>query len=137
MASSTRSPLNRAGLWIPPLAYAAFIFGLSSQSHPLPDLTEVVWDKALHAIEYAGLALLICRARRGEGGTWPTACVLAFLLASAYAASDEWHQAFVPGRDSNVSDWMADTVGGLLGVIFYRVVAGPLRHQLFQSRDST
>ena len=31
------------------------IFFLSSQSHPLPIVTEHVWDKLLHFIEYAVL----------------------------------------------------------------------------------
>jgi MYXO-CTERM domain-containing protein len=31
---------------------------------------------------------------------------------SFYGASDEVHQSFVPGRDSDVLDWRADTIGG-------------------------
>jgi VanZ family protein len=28
---------------------------------------------------------------------------------------DEIHQSFVPGRDANVWDWVADTLGALAG----------------------
>jgi VanZ family protein len=95
--------------------YAGIIFYLSAQTHPLPQLTAVIWDKALHATEYAGLALLILRAFRGQGLTWPTASALAILVASAYGGTDEWHQSFVPGRGADVLDWVADTIGAGLG----------------------
>lgn len=36
-------------------------------------------------------------------------------IASAYGISDELHQSFVPGRDCNVWDWLADTLGAIIG----------------------
>lgn len=60
---------------------------------------------------------------RGEGMRWWPAIALAALLASAYAATDEWHQLFVPGRDSDVRDWLADTIGAAAGSGFYRVIS--------------
>lgn len=93
----------------------AVIFYLSSESHPLPELTARVWDKLLHTIEYGGLGLLLCRAFLGEGITRAKAALLAVLVASMYAASDEWHQSFVPFRSSDVLDWVADTIGSVLG----------------------
>ena len=29
----------------------------------------------------------------------------------AYGATDEWHQSFVPGRSTELADWIADTAG--------------------------
>lgn len=46
----------------------------------------------------------------------------ALLLASVYGASDEWHQAFVPLRDSDVRDWVADSLGGTIGSALYFVL---------------
>ncbi len=109
---SNRSVLRRAALWGPPILYALVIFYLSSQSNPLPGLRLHVWDKALHALEYGGFAALLARALRGEGASHMTAMIGALVIASAYGASDEWHQSFVPGRDSSIFDWMADTIGG-------------------------
>jgi VanZ family protein len=106
-------------LWLPPLVYAAAIFTFSAQSDPMPALTAAVWDKALHWIEYGGLALLLCRAFRGEGYAWLAACLLAAVVASGYAVSDEWHQSMVPGRNSDVRDWVADTIGAAFGVTLY------------------
>ena len=94
----------------------ALIFHLSSESDPLPVLTQHVWDKALHCIEYGGLAFLLCRALLGEGVGWTAAFALAFVATSVYGASDEWHQLLTPGRSFDVHDWMADTFGAAAGV---------------------
>ena len=118
-----RSVYRQALLWAPPVLYATLIFHFSSESNPLPGLTSLVWDKALHATEYAGLGLLLCRALRGEGIRWWPSIVLALLIASVYAGSDEWHQWVVPGRDSDVLDWVADTIGAAIGSTGYRPIA--------------
>jgi len=111
-------------LWGPAVVYMALIFYLSSQSRPLPAVTALVWDKALHLMEYAVLGLLLCRALRGEDVGWLAAAIGALMLACAYGASDEWHQSFVPLRDADVRDWVADTLGGTLGSGVYTAIAG-------------
>jgi VanZ family protein len=100
------------------------IFGFSAQSNPLPEVTTHVWDKLLHASEYAGLAFLLARALRGEGAPWSVVLALAILVASAYGASDEVHQAFVPGRDSAIGDWLADSTGAFVGALILRGASG-------------
>ncbi len=111
-------------LWLPPLVYMAAIFYFSSESQPLPMLTEHVWDKILHSIEYAGLAILLFRALDGEELGWRRSAVLAVIIVSAYGASDEWHQLFVAMRSSDVEDWLTDTGAGAIGaaacVVFQR-----------------
>ena len=112
--------------WGPVCGYAGLIFYLSAQSHPetqLPFVTHFS-DKVLHALEYAVLGALCYRAVRGSGNeSWRRLAIpTAILLASLYGASDEVHQAFVPFRDSNWLDWLADTIGAALGVgIMHRV----------------
>jgi VanZ family protein len=97
------------------------VFHLSSESEPLPAVTTHVGDKLLHLIEYGGLAALVCRALLGEGLGWLAAAAGAIVAASLYGASDEWHQSFVPMRDADVRDWVADTLGGMAGAIVYVV----------------
>jgi len=126
--------LRRLISWGPPLVYMAVIFGLSSLSNPLPELTKRIWDKLLHTVEYAGLAVLLARALGREGVSLRRVLVLAVLGASLYGASDEVHQAFVPGRDSTPRDWAADTIGGLIGAAAFgfverRTTAKPLERQ--------
>jgi VanZ family protein len=111
----------RAVLWLPPLVYMIAIFHFSSEPQPLPALTEHVWDKLLHTIEYAGLGFLVFRALTGEGIGWARAAVLTLVIVSLYGASDEWHQSFVPMRSSDVRDWVTDMFGGTIGAICYRM----------------
>src|SRR5258708_3063011 len=114
--------MRRVLLWLPPLVYMILIFHLSSESQPIPEVTAHVWDKLLHVTEYALLGALLCRALRGEGFGWRAAVIAAAVAASAYGASDEWHQAFVPLREPSVRDWFADLLGGALGAAVYGIV---------------
>ncbi len=100
------------------VAYAAAIFILSS--FPVPPPAEVVavalGDKTLHAVEYAGLALLLALAAGAAKPEWRgKAALLALAVAVVYGASDEFHQAFVPGRVADVFDWLLDSAGALVG----------------------
>jgi VanZ family protein len=127
---SSAEMLRRASLWIPPLLYMFVIFYLSSESEPLPAVTAHVWDKLLHTIEYTGLAVLVARALAGEGASGVSAILLTVVFVSAYGASDEWHQSFVPLRTADVADWLTDTVAALLGSILYLSTASRLRRPL-------
>jgi VanZ family protein len=78
-----------------------------------PDLPGPEWpfvDKAGHLVAYAIFGWLLARAthRSGANRNW----VLAVGLL--YAASDEVHQAFVPGRVPSWGDLAADIVGLVL-----------------------
>jgi VanZ family protein len=123
--------LRRAWPWIPVVLYLALIFYLSSLASPLGELTAQIWDKGLHFAEYGTLGGLLLFALRSSGVAWRRALLLAIVGASLYGASDEFHQAFVPGRSSDVQDWAADTLGGAMGAF---LLAGALR--LVEARAS-
>jgi VanZ family protein len=108
--------LARVARWIPALVYMTLIFYSSSQSDPAPALTNHIWDKLLHGAGYGVLALLYVWALAEERLAWTSMATLAVLLTSAYAASDEFHQAFTPGRMPDVKDWLADSVGAIIAV---------------------
>jgi hypothetical protein len=72
-------------------------------------------DKVAHFAVYGLLGTLLCRV---WGSGW-RAAVLALATASLFGATDEWHQSFVPGRDSDVMDWLADSSGAALAVCLY------------------
>lgn len=116
--------MRRVFLWVPAVLYMALIFYSSSQSDPAPALTHAVWDKLLHGGGYAVLAVLFALALRGEGLSLARTAVLAALLTSLYGASDEYHQRFTPQRQSDVEDWVADSMGGTVGAAAF---AGLLR----------
>ncbi|HTL71564.1 MAG TPA: VanZ family protein [Candidatus Eisenbacteria bacterium] len=112
---------QRFSRWAAAGIYAALVFGLSSLSHPFPGFITIEKnhvDKILHAIEYAVLSFLLYRALQGSLGRLARfqLALIVFLVAGAYAFSDEWHQSFVPGRDSSSFDALADHLGILLGL---------------------
>lgn len=103
-------------LWGPVGAYMALVFFFSSQaSLPGSSLTP---DWIQHAVAFGGLALVVLRAV--SGGRWagvtPGAVVAAWLIATIYGITDEWHQSFVPGRMADVRDVVADAAGAALAV---------------------
>src|SRR2546423_11710921 len=101
--------------WIPVILWAAIIFLLSSMSAPpMPPMAFPLRDKIGHAVLYAGLAWLVARALWLHSRSLPKTLALAILLVSAYGASDEFHQQFVPYRTCDVMDWLADTIGAAI-----------------------
>src|SRR5262245_27749010 len=78
-------------------------------------------DWITHGTAYLILAVLLARGLRGARRelTAPLA-VSAVLLATAYGVSDEYHQSFIPGRDSSAGDVAKDFGGSVVGVLLYR-----------------
>jgi VanZ like family len=74
--------------------------------------------KAAHVAEYAVLASLLYRALINGvfvGRRMRSAAVV-LLICATFAATDEYHQSFVPSRTSSVRDAGIDVCGALLGV---------------------
>lgn len=114
--------VRRSVLWAPALAWMAGIFYVSSLPNPLPGLREAAGDKSLHALAYAGLAFLCGRAIVEERLGWRATLLLAFVMATVYGATDEWHQWYVPGRGADVYDWFADAAGAAGGAGMHSVI---------------
>lgn len=146
------SPIRTALRWLPAVAMMAMIFSFSQQpgggSGALSRLImgylarvgidfqawfgdSAVWvlRKCAHFTEYMVLYFLLYfalkthfTASKARWWAWP-AVVL-------YAASDELHQAFIPGRVADVMDVSIDSAGGLMGLVMVSVgiwVAGRRR----------
>jgi VanZ family protein len=102
---------------VPALAWAALILVLTSlPGRALPTVPIAHLDKVVHLSLYAVLAALAASAV--PAGRRLRALVVVLAAASAYGAFDEWHQQFVPGRSDDRYDWIADTVGAGVGVLF-------------------
>jgi len=129
--------------WLPMLLWMALIFGASSDRHSFSHSSRLIgpfvrWlfphisDHALyrvifgvrkvaHLTEYAILGLLVWRVLRkpvrNDPRPWEwRQARLALVLVILYAASDEFHQAFVPTRQASVVDVLIDTSGAALGL---------------------
>lgn len=100
----------RLSRWGPVLLLMVAIFFASSlQDLPSPGAPDYV----SHFAAYGVLSGLIVRAlSRGPGLTvsWRTA-LQAIAFAGVYGVSDEFHQAFVPGRVADLGDIAADVAG--------------------------
>ena len=92
----------------------AVIFYASSKSDPSPgigDLGHVIG----HFTEYAILATLWFWAL-APSMSLRAAALTAWGICVLYAISDEWHQSFVPDRDSDPVDVLVDACGAATAV---------------------
>ena len=96
--------------WLPVVAWAVDLHAVVS---PRSGTGLGGWDlllrKLAHAAEYGVLAVLLWRAL--DNG-WA-----AFWLATAYAVTDEIHQAFVAGRHASPLDVAVDAAGAAVGLV--------------------
>lgn len=74
--------------------------------------------KGAHMCEYALLAFLLCLHVSCYPVSRKRLALLAIGITAGYAATDEFHQLFVPGRAGRISDICIDTLGGVLGFLF-------------------
>lgn len=103
--------------WGPPIIWAAVILTLTSlpasEFAPVGAFAFPGADKLVHFAMYGVLGALVARAT----GPTPSRKTLGAVLVgvAAFAAADEWHQTFVPGRSPDVLDFAADLTGATAG----------------------
>ena len=103
--------------WALAIGYAILILTVSSiPSKEFPVGMPLHLDKVAHAVEYAILVLLVCRAWRNPTGK---ALVLIAFACTIYGILDELHQHLIVGRDPNIWDVAADAVGCTLTALFW------------------
>lgn len=128
--------------WLPVLIWLGFIFigstDLMSAEHTSrflipfllwlrPDMSpetvaqiHFVMRKMGHVTEYAILAMLFWRALRGGTNRQLKLSLLfvsVWILCAIFAATDEFHQSFIPSRGAALGDVGIDSVGALLGLL--------------------
>ncbi|HEY9427512.1 MAG TPA: VanZ family protein [Gemmatimonadaceae bacterium] len=107
--------------WGPPALWAAFILLLTSI--PGSDIPHVSFmsfrdsDKLVHGTMYAIFAFLAVRSLLRAGRPLLQAVLVVMLGIAIFAAVDEWHQQFIPGRSMDVFDWLADISGATIGTL--------------------
>lgn len=112
--------------WLPALAFAALILGVSSiPARSMPE-AQSLWrlDKLVHALEYAVLATLVHRAlRMSRAGNLFFLALVSAVGCALFGGLDELYQSTVPGRDSSPLDALADLVGAsfasIMSAVFY------------------
>lgn len=113
--------------WLPALLIFMISFYLSSQPiiQKMPSFPFA--DKIVHFICFGGLAFWVAFGCNLTGNS-KKEIILPTIIVSLYGVIDEIHQSFTPGRSSTVSDWIADTLGGLLGSYVFFLVLKILRN---------
>jgi VanZ family protein len=107
------------------LAYASLIFLLSSiPTLKSPDIGISFEDKIYHAIEYAVFGFLLQRGADATGRRSAKLFLLVFAAGVCYAATDEIHQWFVPGRQCDFFDFLSDAAGVLAGQAVFSIASG-------------
>lgn len=141
-ASPTKGWCSVLPRWIPVILWASLIFYFSTENFSFSNtegfLSEwllrffpqisparfmalhLVSRKAAHWCEYFVFGILLVRAqRRGDEPRLATAAIARTLvLVLAYAASDEYHQSWVPERTASAVDVAIDTFGGVCGLFW-------------------
>ncbi len=106
----------------PSIAYALLIFFLSSlPSLKSPDIGVSFQDKIYHVLEYAVLGFLMQRGSERHGRRPLKRLLLISMIGIGYAASDEIHQRFVPGRQCELFDFLSDAAGVLAGQAVFSI----------------
>ncbi len=106
--------------WTLVILWAGVIFYFSSQPslHSyLPTFWDVLFRKMAHFLEYMILSWLIMRGLEKMPGL--SEMYLVFIIGVLYAASDEYHQTFVYGRQGTIVDVGVDSLGALSGALAY------------------
>jgi VanZ family protein len=123
MAHQTSSPPSESWIlikyWAPVILYCGIIVFLSSQSHPsqhLPSFLFGMSDKLLHAMEYGILGILLYRAFHQTTRT-TVSIILSIICVVIFGISDEIHQWFVPNRQAELWDLLADTIGATFFIL--------------------
>ena len=94
---------------------SGFFAQLITRLFGIGGFSDFIIRKLAHFTEFAGLGLLFAIALKVQTGKPKTPA--AIICSSIYAATDEIHQIFVPGRACRVLDWGIDTCGAALGAL--------------------
>ena len=110
--------------WLPLILYCLLIYIQSANPSPkqIPSFPFV--DKVLHFAAYGIMGILFYRAYQTLRikDNIQMLMLLSVVSASLYGISDEIHQSFVPFRDAEVADVIADIIGAFSGVYLYQLL---------------
>jgi VanZ family protein len=108
--------------WCPACLMMTLIFmasGTQGQDLPQFGFLDLIVKKSGHAFGYALLGISYLRGLTKGRTASPVQLILAMILASLYAVTDEFHQRFTPGRSPSLEDIIIDTIGATAGVALW------------------
>lgn len=107
--------------WFPVILYSGIIFCVSCVPNVKTPLQGIQFDKFLHILVYVPFGFLLARGVYNAKGSVSRGMLLGVVVFGSflYGISDEIHQSFVPGRNADIIDTIADTIGGVAGGYIY------------------
>ena len=142
--------------WLPVLIWLAFMFIGSTDTFSAPHTSrflvpflrwlspnisfaalesiQLIVRKFSHLSEYAILATLLWRALRSATNLRLKMSILfagAWFACAVFAASDEFHQSFVPSREASAIDVLIDIGGAFFGLVICSMIAQRKSRRVF------
>jgi VanZ family protein len=109
--------------WLPVFIYCLLIYIQSSYPSPERVPQFPYFDKLAHLLAYALLGVLFYRAYRTHiKNNLKLVILLSIASSLLYGITDELHQHYVPYRNADWMDVLADVLGSILGVYAYRFI---------------
>jgi VanZ family protein len=119
-------------VYIPLVLYWIILFTATTLPGPqLPDLH--ISDKVEHFSAFFILAVMLNLAliyQRKSFLLFKYAALVTIIICLFYAAIDELHQMFIPGRFADIRDWLADSTGVVLGVLILNFAKNLLNYKV-------
>ncbi len=114
--------MKKLAYFLPAAAYYVLVFIVSSSDIGI-SIDVLYFDKAAHFAEYGILGFLLAFGFFNVLGT-PLAWkfILSFFTCITLAGLDEFHQFFVPWRQVEILDLLADSLGAAAGVLFFLIL---------------
>ena len=114
--------LEKRKIWfvyVPLVLYWVILFTATTiPGNQLPDIH--LSDKIEHFSAFFILAILLNLTmiyQRKSFLLFKNAALVTIIICLSYGAIDELHQMFIPGRSADIRDWLADSIGVILGVL--------------------
>ncbi len=108
--------------WLPVIVWMGVIF-IGSSIGNIPRVggrtTDSIVHRAAHVLEFAVLGVLLLRAVNKEKPVTKREMIITLFVVTLYGASDEFHQRFTPGRNSEGLSVLFDAAGGAIGGWIY------------------
>ncbi len=125
--------LLRLILIFPAVSIAVAIFLVSNREQP-----EIFYefftfqDKVAHLLAYFvfGITIIIALASNIQSIKLKKIMIWTLLIGTLFGLSDEIHQYFVPGRESDFFDWIADLFGISLSLLLAKNLTRKFRSLL-------
>ena len=127
-ADESTKESNAVGMFLGSIVYSDFGEWTEEEQQVFAETWDHPVRKCAHMTVYAILGFFLVGAGYDGRENCRRAMGRAFRIAALYAATDELHQYFVPGRACMFTDVCIDSFGALLGILFATIIGVSFEH---------